>query len=154
MKKYNYTTTFKYQGKKYWVHADTLEELYTKKANRLRDLEENTVIYDSSVPVDSWADIAFDTYKGNVQGLDDIKKRYKKYVGAHIGTRPIGTVKAVELQAILNDIVRSFGRRSLFFLRLRLTINLFRTTPQRNCGCPSILRESAGVLPRTRENIF
>lgn len=103
MKRYNYTTTFKYQGKKYWVHADTLEELYTKKANRLRDLEENTVIYDSSVPVDSWADIAFDTYKGNVQGLDDIKKRYKKYVGAHIGTRPIGTVKAVELQAILNE---------------------------------------------------
>ena len=101
-KKYNYSASFTYNGKRYYVKADTLEELYTKKANKKRDLRECAVVYDSAVPVDSWADIAFDTYKGDVKGLEDIKKRYRKYVSPHIGTHPIGTVRAVECQSILN----------------------------------------------------
>lgn len=103
MKKYKLSTTFTYNEKKYWIRADTVEELYMKKANKLRDLKENVIIYDSSVSVDAWAEISFDTYKSDVKGLEDIKKRYKKYVSPRIGTHPIGTVKAVECQAVLND---------------------------------------------------
>lgn len=103
MKKYKHTTTFVYEGRRYYVRADTIEELYTKKANKLRDLKENVIVYDSDCPVDKWADIAFDTYKQNVDGLEDMKKRYKKYVSPHIGKRRIVTVKAVECQNILNE---------------------------------------------------
>ena len=30
--KYEYKRSFSYQGKRYWVYANTLEELYEKKA--------------------------------------------------------------------------------------------------------------------------
>ncbi|MCR4849822.1 MAG: site-specific integrase [Lachnospiraceae bacterium] len=102
MKKYKHTTTFTYLGKVYKVRADTIEDLYMKKANKLRDLKENIVIYNSNTTLDQWADIAFDTYKKDTTGLYDMKKRYKKYVSPVIGSRPIGSVKAVQCQEILN----------------------------------------------------
>lgn len=102
MKKYNFTTAFSYEGKRYYVRADSQEELYMKKANKLRDLKEKVIVYDSNVLVDKWADTAFDTYKRGIKGLDDMKKRYKKYVSPYIGSRPIGSVRAVTCQEILN----------------------------------------------------
>ena len=100
---YKYRKTFTYLGKRYDVRANTLEELYVKKAEREKELKENIVIYDRHISVDEWADKAFDTYKKGVKGLEDIKARYKKYVSPCIGLKPIGSVKAVECQNILNE---------------------------------------------------
>lgn len=101
--KYNYQTSFTYLGKRYYVKANTVEELYEKKALRIKELEENIVIYDRHISVDEWAVKAFDTYKHGAKGLEDIKARYRKYVSPCIGSKPIGSVKAVECQNILND---------------------------------------------------
>ena len=101
--KYEYRTTFTYLGKRYVIRAHTLEELYTKKALRKKELEENIIIYDRHVSVDEWAVKAFDTYKQNTKNLCDIKARYKKYVSPYIGLKPIGTIKAIECQMILNN---------------------------------------------------
>ena len=102
-KKYKYSISFTHNGKRYYVKADTEEELYTKKANRIRDLNENVIIYDSRVTVDLWAEEAFETYKHDVQDLGSIKKRYEKYVSPFIGAKPIGSVKSVECQNVLNN---------------------------------------------------
>lgn len=102
MKKFKYDTTFTYQGKRYRVRANTLEDLYSKKANKLRDLKENVIIYDSQVTVDLWADRAFETYKYNVKDLAFIKKRYQKYVSPFIGNKSVGSIKSVECQTVLN----------------------------------------------------
>ena len=101
--KYSHRTSFTYNGKRYDIYANTLEELYTKKAEKLRALKENTIIYDNNVLLDAWAEIAFDTYKHNVKGLYDIKKRYKKYVSQVLGTHPIGSITSVECQTVLNS---------------------------------------------------
>ena len=104
-KKYNYRTTFTYLGKRYDVAANTLEELYEKKALRKKALEDNVIMYDRNISVDEWAVKTFDTYKQNSSSLDDIKARYRKYVSPHIGKKPIGNIKAVECQTILNQCV-------------------------------------------------
>lgn len=103
VKRYNYRTTFTYLGKRYEVYADTLEELYEKKALRKKELKENVIIYDRHVTVDEWAKKAFDTYKQGVKAITDTKARFRKYVSPYIGEKPIGSVKAVECQAILNE---------------------------------------------------
>lgn len=103
MKTYEHRTTFSYQGKRYEVRADSVEELYMKKADKLRALKEGSVTYDSHILVDVWAEKAFDTYKANVTGLPDMKRRYWSYVSPYIGRKPIGQVRAVECQAILNE---------------------------------------------------
>ena len=103
MKKYEYRTTFTYLGKRYAVYADSLEELYSRKALKLNDLKNNIIIYDRNISVDEWAEKAFDTYKHGVKGLEDTKARYRKYVSPYIGKKPIGNIKAVECQNILNE---------------------------------------------------
>ena len=103
MGKFKHDMSFFFKGKRYRIRANTLEELYEKKANKLRDLKENVIVYDSSTTVDQWSDIAFDTYKSNVKNLQDIKNRYRKYIGCRIGKKPIGSIKAVECQGILNS---------------------------------------------------
>lgn len=125
MAEYIYRKSFTYQGKRYFVKGNTLEEIYTRKANKLRDLKENVIIYDHSTSVNSWANTAFDTYKSNVKDLEIIKKRYKKYVSPHIGLKPIGSVKAVECQSILNECA---GMSFSHCEKLRQEINfLFET---------------------------
>ena len=101
--KYEYRKTFTYNGKRYDIRANSLEELYLKKALREKELEENVVIYDKHVSVDEWAVKAFDTYKQGVKGIDDTKARFRKYVSPYIGEKPIGSIKAVECQAIINE---------------------------------------------------
>ena len=103
MGKFKYDTTFTHNGKRYRVRANTLEDLYTKKANKLRDLKENVIIYDSHISVDVWAKKAFDTYKNGVKGVRDMKCRYDKYVSPYIGAKQVGQVRAVECQTILNN---------------------------------------------------
>lgn len=99
---YNYRISFTYLGKRYWVKGNTVEEVYTRKANKLRDLKENIIIYDSKISVDVWADKVFETYKQDKKSLYDIKNRYQKYVSPYIGHKSIGSIKAVECQTILN----------------------------------------------------
>ena len=101
--KYNYRTTFTYLGKRYDIRANTVEELYTKKALKQKELADNVIIYDSHISVDEWAEKALDTYKQNSKSLYDIKARYRKYISPYIGAKPIGSVKAVECQTILNN---------------------------------------------------
>lgn len=100
--KYNYRSSFTYFGKRYEVYANSPEELYTKKALKLKDLKENVVIYDRRTSVDDWSKIAFNTYKSGLKGLNDSKARYNKYISPYIGSKPIGSIKAVECQTILN----------------------------------------------------
>lgn len=105
MKKYvyNYDTTFTFEGKRYRVRANTLEELYTKKANKLRDLKDHVIVYDGRVSVDAWAKKALETYKQNVTGYDDMLWRYDKYISPVIGMKQVGQVRAVDCQTIMNS---------------------------------------------------
>lgn len=102
MKEYKHRTTFTYQGKRYVVRANTLEDLYARKAKKLYELENRVIIYDENISVDMWAEKAFDTYKSATDSLQAMKDRYRKYVSPMIGSKPIGKVKSVECQQILN----------------------------------------------------
>ena len=101
--RYDYQTSFTYNNKRYYIKANSLEELYTKKANKLRDLKENVITYDSRTTVDAWADVVIDTYKANISGAEDIRARYNKYVSPQIGHKSLGDVRSVECQRILNS---------------------------------------------------
>ena len=100
---YKYRTTFTYNGKRYVVRANTLEDLYAKKAIRQKTLKDNIIIYDKNISVDEWAKKAFETYKNGVKNIEDTYARYRKYISPYIGNKPIGSIKAVECQTLLNN---------------------------------------------------
>ena len=101
--KYKYRTTFTYNGKRYDIAANSYEELCEKKILRKEQLKKETFSYDNKMSVDEWALQAFETYRQNTKSLYDMLARYKKYVSPIIGPRPIGSIKAVECQKILNQ---------------------------------------------------
>lgn len=105
MKKYKYTKTFSFEGKKYYIHGDSLEEVYEKKARRLQQLESGRVLISKDMPVSAWAEQALDTYKVNVStdSLKDTKLRLQKHVFSEIGNLPLRSVTPLHCQRIMNN---------------------------------------------------
>ena len=162
MKKYNFRTSFTFQGKRYQVWADTLEDLYTKKGIRLKELSENTIIYDDKVTVDEWASRAFETYKQDSTSLYDTLGRYKKYVSPLIGKKPIGIIKAVDCQTILNQCSgKSFSlcnklRQELSFVFGSAVENqMIPTNPAKNLKMPKNEKgERRSITENEREHFL
>lgn len=104
MKKFNYRTSFTFEGKRYYVYADTEQELIAKVALKRKDLEENRVAIDSSMTVQEWAEIAIPTYKTKQSEITRQKylQRVRHNVLEHIGSMKLKDVKPIMLQRTLN----------------------------------------------------
>ena len=103
MKKYKYEKYFTFEGHRYKVVGDTLDEVCEKKAKKLEELKTKSTILSPATTVDQWAEVAFKTYKSHVKGLKEMKLRYYKYVSPVIGFIPISKVRAIQCQNILNE---------------------------------------------------
>ena len=105
MKK-KYEKTFTFEGKRYHVYGDTLEEAIEKKALKLRDLEEHRIILDKHTKVSDWMSTCLTTYKIGISdqtkvNLDIIAN---KHILPYIGHMEISYVKPVMCQQILNNL--------------------------------------------------
>lgn len=104
--KYEYQTSFTFEGRRYKVVGHTREEVIEKKALRLRDLEEGRVTVNGSTTVARWTERCMDTYKPNLS--DEYRKamdyRLKKHVLSRIGNLAIKDVKPLQCQEILNNL--------------------------------------------------
>ena len=162
MKKYKHETSIIYQGKRYRIRANTLEELFTKKANKLRDLKESVIIYDSAISVDLWSRKAFETYKKDSKGRQDSLWRYEKYVSPSIGYKQLGQVRAVDCQSILNECEgMSFShldklRQELFFIFEKAVDNqMIPFNPARKLSIPEHSKGSRrSITEQEREHLY
>jgi len=105
MKKYKYTKSFTYEGKRYFVRGNSIQEVIEKKAIKLRDLQEGKVIINSAMTVKEWSDICFHTYKTGItpESYEAIMQRVSKHILPVIGELSISAVKPVQCQQILNE---------------------------------------------------
>lgn len=104
MKKYKYTKSFRYDGKKYNVYGNTLEEVISKKALKLKDLKEGKVTISEHTTVAEWIDRCLSVYKPNVspQYASQMRGRIDKHIISAIGQLKIKDVKPIQCQEILN----------------------------------------------------
>ena len=105
-KRYNYTTTFTFDGKRYVVRANTEQELWQKKALKLRDLEEGRVEIGANMPVKAWGELALSTYKPNVSErvMQNMRYQIGKHIYSEIGNMPIRSVRPLHCQNIINKL--------------------------------------------------
>ena len=105
LKRYQHTKTFTYEGVRYKVRADSLEELYVKMAEKKHQLKNNLVVYDSKMLLKDWAEIAISTYKTDIsdRALYDIRTRIRKHILPELGNLPIGKIRQVQCQNLIND---------------------------------------------------
>lgn len=104
-KKYKYIQDFTFEGKRYKVRADSKKELALKVARKQLELENNLVVYDSRMPVKQWTLTALITYKTSLsdRALYEMKLRIQKHILPELGSIPIGKVKPVQCQQLLNS---------------------------------------------------
>ena len=105
MKKYKYTTTFTFDGKRYYIRADTKDKLIEKKTNRLRDLEEGKITHNGNTKARDWAYTAVNTYKSNrtAKSIKNMLWFIDRFITPAIGTQNINSVKAIQCQEIMNS---------------------------------------------------
>lgn len=162
MKRYNYRTTFTHNDKRYTVRADTLEDLYVKKAKKKESLEKTVIIYDERTTVDQWAEIVFDTYKRKTQGLSDTKNRYYKYISPVIGYKQLINVRDVECQNILNNCagmsfshLNKLKQEISFIFKKAVSNQLIQFNPAIDLALPDYVRGSRrSITEKERRHLY
>lgn len=162
MKKYNYRTSFTHNGKRYNVFADTLEDLYVKKSDKKRRLENTIIIYDEKTTVDLWAEEVFTVYKAGTAGLPDTQKRYYKYVSPAIGSKPLINVRAVECQNILNACagmsyshLNKLKQEIAFIFKKAVTNQLIQFNPAADLHLPDYTKGTRrSITDRERTHLY
>lgn len=105
MKKYKHRKTFTFNGKRYEVRGDTLDEVYEKKAQKLQELKTGKYTVSGSTTVRDWTEVCMDTYKPNVS--DRVKKdmmmRINKHIVDPIGSLQLKSVTPLDCQRILTN---------------------------------------------------
>ena len=104
MKQYKYTGTISYHGKRYYIRADSKEELAAKKALKLRDLQDGKIVVSANTSVRDWMESCISTYKTNIKDSTMIRFRYlvEKHILSQIGDQRISQIKPIDCQRILN----------------------------------------------------
>lgn len=143
-KKYKVTRTFTFEGKRYYIHADSEKEAIEKMALRKRDLEEGRC-KESNITVKEWSAKAISVYKANV--TDKTRKNtewfIRKYIDPKIGSMPLKKVTAIKCQDILNQ-VSNMSQRTIeelyqtlsFIFKTAKANRLIRENPMENIKMP------------------
>lgn len=103
MKKYKYRKTFTYDGKRYEVSADTLEQLAEKKVAKIASLKENQK-KESSITVSDWTKRCIEVYKTNQSEITREKyvQRVNHCILEHIGDYRIKDITPIICQQVMN----------------------------------------------------
>lgn len=98
--------TFTHEGRRYYVCGKTEKEVYTKMANKKRDLEESRVILSPSTTLASWYDVYLNTYKVNCKEitLKNWKYKIEKQLISRLGQMPLQDIKPIHCQEIVNSL--------------------------------------------------
>lgn len=163
MKKYAVTKSFSFDGKRYYVRADSEVEAEVKKAMKLRDLQEGKVAVNSNMTVQQWAEQCIETYK---TGLKDItlKKytyRMESCVLKHIGKLKLKEVKPLHCQECLNQQLGNSKyqikqtRQMLFFIFEKARLNkLLLENPAEGLVEPAGYSNSRRAMTEQEEQVF
>ena len=101
-KKYKYTKTFTFEGKRYFVRADTQEALFKKMWKKQANLENN--MNSSSMRFLDWSERCINTYKINCseKTKQDFICLVNTNINKYIGMLPLKSIKQMHCQDIIN----------------------------------------------------
>jgi len=103
------TKTFTFEGKRYYVRAQTEDDAKLKAAIRRRDLEEGKRGITQNMPVSAWAKEWLEVYKKpsvNPKQYKDIKAVVDNFISPAIGNMQIKNVRPVHLQKIMSGLTQ------------------------------------------------
>ena len=163
-KKYKYTSSFTYEGRRYYIHADTKADLAVRKAMKLRDLEEGRVTVTGSMSVTAWTYRAIETYKTNQKEITRKKyvNRVRHCILEHIGDMQLKSVKPLHCQNVLNlqqgnskAQINEVYNALQFIFKKAVANNLILSNPAENIEKPAGTRtRRRAITEHEREHIL
>ena len=105
-KKYEFRKSFTFEGKRYEAYGHTEKEALMRMFEKQRALEEGRVTISGNMLVSTWAKIAIDSYKRNLndKGRNDMWLRVNKHILSKIGSMTVKSIKHIQCQALMNDL--------------------------------------------------
>ena len=106
-KKYKHTKTFTFEGKRYYIRGDTLQECYEKWGRKLADLESGKKQITKNMRFDAWVEEWLETYKEptvSVETLDSYKSNIRVHIVPLLGAMPLKSIKAIHCQRVVNEM--------------------------------------------------
>lgn len=164
MKKYKYTETFSFDGKRYYVRGNTLKEIAERKAKKKLELEHDLVVYDSSMPLSQWSEIAIDTYKAGVskRSVYEMRTRVARHILPDLGNIPIGKIKPVQCQQLINSkeglskgYITKICQDLKFLFRTAVENDMIRKNPAENLTKPKgTVSHRRSITPKERDALL
>lgn len=107
MKKYKFTKTFTYDGKRYYMRGDSIQECFEKWARKLADLESGKKQITKNMRFDAWTKEWLETYKEptvSAETLDSYKSNIRVHILPLLGPMPLKSIKAIHCQRVINQM--------------------------------------------------
>ena len=173
-KKYEYAIEyFTYKGKQYKIYGKTKAEAKKKAQEKLievstpgyqpkKETKKNDLSISPDMTVNQWAEIAYDTYKGNSSDYKAAKSRYKNYIEPCIGHYVLTKVTPVHCQNIMNECTdMSFShcdkiKQELKFIFTKAIENdLLTKNPANNLVLPKLEKGThRSITEEEREHLY
>ncbi|MDR1797681.1 MAG: tyrosine-type recombinase/integrase [Clostridiales Family XIII bacterium] len=100
--------SFRYNGKRYWVEADTEKDLAVQLELKKWELEHGESLSGKKTTVDAWATEYLETYRRDYISLAYYRGliTQKNIISAEIGKMPLGEVKRIHCERIIAEMAR------------------------------------------------
>ena len=164
-KKYKINRKFRFEGKDYWIHADTEKEFLEKKIRKQIELEDGRKKIDKNMLFKDWADEWFVAYKEPYVSFETAHS-YRSILRNHVlpvlGNMQLKSIKSIHVQKMLN----SMSARSAIMLKNTCNLtksifkeavsnNLIMTNPAENIKTPKGEKQSyRSITDYEREHIL
>ena len=163
MKRYKFTKTFTYDGKRYYIRANSELELGMKYQKRLEDLKANHVIINSNMTLGDWARKCVETYK--TSSSEDARDRYldftEKYIVSEIGHYKLKDVRPIMCQSLINKYegmskytIGQVYQKLNFIFRKAVDNGLINSNPAADISKPTGTLNKRRSLTSEEQEIF
>lgn len=164
-KKYKINRKFRFEGKDYWIHADTEKEFIEKKVRKQIELEDGRKKIDKNMLFKDWVDEWFVTYKEPYIGAETAyayKSILKNHVLPVLGNMQLKNIKSIHVQKMLNDVpsqstivLRNVTNLVKSIFREAISNNLIINNPAENIKAPKGKKQSyRSITDYEREHIL
>ena len=163
MKKYKYSKSFSWNGKRFYIRGDTLKEVYTKMEQKKMQLEEDPRELKPDMTLSAWAVQCIETYK--VQQSPETRKKYMRRV-KHCILEPIGDMRLIDIKPLhLQNVMNAQAGKSKtqinevyqairFIFRYAVSNGLIKKDPSEGLQKPAGYRHSRRALSATERKYF
>lgn len=103
-KKYKYRKWFTFEGERFSVYGNTLDEVYEKKAKKVQELKENGKLVSGDTLLRDWAVKCVETYRVNQKEItrEHYIRRINHCILEHIGDLPLKKIRPLQCQQVMN----------------------------------------------------